>query len=102
MEGEAGIGKTGIVRAAGGLARANGLRVLGGRGGELESGLAYGLVREMFSEPIRTADADGYAALFGDAALARPVLEPSAEQFSEESHDSYATLHGLQLETETG
>ena len=96
VEGEAGIGKTGIVRAADGLARAKGLRVLGARGSELESELAFGLVREMLSEPIRTADADGYAALFvGASALARPVLEPTAEHFSEESHDSFATLHGL-------
>ena len=85
VEGEAGIGKTGIVRAAGALARANGLRVLGARGGELESGLAFGLVREMFSEPIRAAGADGYAALFGGAAaLARPVLEPAVEQVLDE------------------
>ena len=68
VEGEAGIGKTGIVRAAGALARANGMRVLGARGSELESGLAFGLVRGMFSEPVRAADPDGYAALFGNAA----------------------------------
>jgi DNA-binding CsgD family transcriptional regulator len=96
VEGEAGIGKTGIVRAAGALARANGLRVLGARGSELESGLAFGLVREMFSEPVHAADADGCAGLFGGAAaLARPVLEPAAEQVLDECNDSYATLHGL-------
>ena len=59
VEGEAGIGKTGILRAASTLARASGLRVLSARGSELESGLAFGLVREMFSEPMRAADADG-------------------------------------------
>jgi DNA-binding CsgD family transcriptional regulator len=96
VEGDAGIGKTGIVRAAGALARGNGLRVLGARGSELESGLAFGLVREMFSEPMRAADADGYPALFGGAAaLARPVLEPAIEQLSDKSNDSFATLHGL-------
>jgi DNA-binding CsgD family transcriptional regulator len=96
VEGEAGIGKTGIVRAAGALARASGFRVLRTRGSELESGLAFGLVREMFSEPIRATDRDGYAALFsGAAALARPVLEPTVEQVLDESHDSFATLHGL-------
>jgi DNA-binding CsgD family transcriptional regulator len=96
VEGEAGIGKTGIVRAAGAMARANGMRVLGARGSEFESGLAFGLVREMFSEPIRAANADRYAALFGGAAaLARPVLEPTVEQVLDESHDSFATLHGL-------
>jgi hypothetical protein len=58
VEGEAGIGKTGIVRAAGALARASGLQVLGARGSELEFELAFGLVREMFSEPIRAAGAD--------------------------------------------
>ena len=96
VEGEAGIGKTGIVRAAGALARTDGLRVLGARGGELESGLAFGLVREMFSESMRATDQDGSDALFGGAAaLARPVLDPTVEQFSDESHDSFATLHGL-------
>ena len=55
--------------------------MLGARGSELESGLAFGLVREMFSEPMRAADADGHVALFaGAAALARPVLEPTVEQ----------------------
>jgi DNA-binding CsgD family transcriptional regulator len=96
VEGDAGIGKTGIVGAARALARADGMQVLGARGGELESGLAFGMVREMFSEPIRAADADGYGALFaGAAALARPVLEPAVEQVLDESHDSFATLHGL-------
>jgi AAA ATPase domain len=96
VEGEAGIGKTGIVRAASALARASGLRVLGARGSELESGLAFGLVREMFSEPVHAAGADGYAALFaGAAALSRPVLEPAAEQVLDECNDSFATLHGL-------
>jgi DNA-binding CsgD family transcriptional regulator len=96
VEGEAGIGKTGIVRAAGALARASGLRVLGARGSELESGLAFGLVREMFSEPIRAADKDELGALFaGAAALARPVLEPTVEQVLDECNDSFATLHGL-------
>jgi DNA-binding CsgD family transcriptional regulator len=96
VEGEAGIGKTGIMRAADALARANGLRVLGARGSELESGLAFGLVREMFSEPMRAVNADGYAGLFaGASALARPVLEPAVEQVLDERHDSFATLHGL-------
>jgi DNA-binding CsgD family transcriptional regulator len=96
VEGEAGIGKTGIVHAASSLARARGLRVLAARGSELESGLAFGLVREMFSKPMRAADVVGYAALFdGAAALARPVLEPAVEHVLDESHDSFATLHGL-------
>jgi DNA-binding CsgD family transcriptional regulator len=96
VEGEAGIGKTGIFRAANALARANGLRVLSARGSELESGLAFGLVREMFSEPMRAADADGCVAMFaGAAALARPVLEPAVEQDLDGGHDSFATLHGL-------
>jgi DNA-binding CsgD family transcriptional regulator len=96
VEGEAGIGKTGILRAASTLARASGLRVLRARGSELESGLAFGLVREMFSEPMRAADADGCVAMFdGAAALARPVLEPAVEQDLDGSRDSFATLHGL-------
>jgi DNA-binding CsgD family transcriptional regulator len=96
VEGEAGIGKTGILRAASTLARASGLRVLRARGSELESGLAFGLVRQMFSEPMRAADADGCVAMFaGAAALARPVLEPAVEQDLDGSHDSFATLHGL-------
>ncbi|WP_228565673.1 hypothetical protein, partial [Myxococcus sp. AB036A] len=62
----------------------------------LESGLAFGLVREMFSEPICAADKDELGALFaGAAALARPVLEPAVEQVLDGSHDSFATLHGL-------
>ena len=96
VEGEAGIGKTGIVRSAGALARRNGLRVLAARGSELESGLAFGLVRQMFSDPMRVADPAGHKALFaGAAALARPILEPAVEQTFDASNDSFASLHGL-------
>jgi hypothetical protein len=35
----------------------------------LEAGLAFGLVREMFSEPMRAAGADGYVAMFAGRPL---------------------------------
>jgi DNA-binding CsgD family transcriptional regulator len=96
LEGEAGIGKTRILRAAGERARANGLRVLCARGSELESGLAFGLVHQMFSDPVRLADRDGHEALFaGSAALARPVLEPTVEELFDANKDSFPTLYGL-------
>ena len=52
VEAAAGLGKTGLLGAAADLARAGGLRVLTARGGELESDLAYGVVRQLFEPPL--------------------------------------------------
>ena len=75
VEGAAGIGKTRLVRAVGERARACGMSVLTARGSELERGLPFGVVRELFEAFVRRVPAADRAALLaGAAGLAAPVL----------------------------
>lgn len=75
VEGAAGIGKTRLVRAACERARARGMTVLTARGSELERGLPFGVVRELFDSFVRRVPAADRAALLAGAAeLAAPVL----------------------------
>ena len=93
FEGPAGIGKTGLLRAAGARARAAGLRVLGARAGELEQGFAWGVVRQLFEALVAEARPRQRTGLLaGAAALALPALgfEPGGGD-----EVSFATLHGL-------
>ena len=55
VEGRAGIGKTALVDAARDVADANGMRIVRARATELESGFAWGVVRQLF-EPILFAE----------------------------------------------
>src|SRR5215472_11198801 len=50
-EGSAGIGKTRLLSEARAAAEASGLGVIAARGGELEQGFAFGIVRQLF-EPL--------------------------------------------------
>jgi len=58
LEGEAGIGKTSLLAQAVASGRAAGMRVLRARGGELERDFAYGVVRQLFEAPLRSAASD--------------------------------------------
>ena len=99
FEGQAGIGKTRLVAAAGRHGRELGLTTLSARGSELERDFAYGLVHQLFEAPLVAASpperadllagaAGRAAALFGVAAardeVAGALLDPS-----------FAILHGL-------
>ena len=68
VEGSAGIGKTRLLAAAAGWAEGRGFTVLRARGGELESGFAYGVVRQLFESRLRAASAQERAALLEGAA----------------------------------
>jgi DNA-binding CsgD family transcriptional regulator len=85
VEGPAGIGKTRLLAEA---RRDTDLRVLAVRGGELEQGLAFGVVRQLFeamiSEPL----------LQGAAAAAREVFEGPASDVGREDA-SFTILHAL-------
>ena len=85
IEGDAGIGKTSLVRSARAVARDGGLTVLAARGAELESDLAFGAVRELLVTvgPVPTD---------GAAALAATALDPTG---SAEGRDLYTAMHGL-------
>ena len=51
IEGAPGIGKSALIAEAKALGRAAGMRVLGGRGSELERAFSFGVVRQLF-EPL--------------------------------------------------
>lgn len=87
LEGEAGIGKTALVRKARRVAADRGMRVLHARGSELEDGLAFGVTRELYGPVDRDLD------FTGAAALAEPVLRVASG--SGPSGDLFAVLHGL-------
>jgi DNA-binding CsgD family transcriptional regulator len=98
VEGAAGIGKTSLLRAAGGHAATAGLRVLRARGSELEQTLPYGVARQLFERPLaRASPEEREDALTGAAGLAaglltadRPVAPTAAGEDA-----SFAVLHGL-------
>jgi DNA-binding CsgD family transcriptional regulator/tetratricopeptide (TPR) repeat protein len=75
IEGPAGVGKTELISAARRRAEAAGMRVLRGRGSELESERAFGVVRQLLEPAVVTAERGGRGELFsGAAALARPLF----------------------------
>jgi DNA-binding SARP family transcriptional activator/tetratricopeptide (TPR) repeat protein len=90
VEGPAGIGKTRLLDEARRLAADRSVRVLTGRGSQLETAFAFGVVRQLL-EP-ETADPDRREELFrGAAAGARGVLDLAEGVRS----DGFAVLHGL-------
>src|SRR6516165_9106893 len=95
IEGRAGIGKTSLVEAACSRADELGHEVVRARGSELESGVAFGLVRQLFERRIASAGEGERAALLaGPAAAVRPLLagEVSVPPVGD---SSFAVLHGL-------
>jgi predicted ATPase len=95
VEGPAGIGTTELLLAARREATARRMVVAGARGAELESEIAFGVVRQLL-EPI-VSRKQGRPLFEGAAALARSVFEadvvggPSAGW----AERSFAVLHGL-------
>lgn len=75
IEGPPGIGKSRLLQAAVGRAAPLGARVLKARGGELESQLAFGVVRQLFGPAVEALSvADRRVVLEGPAALVTRVL----------------------------
>lgn len=99
IEGEAGIGKTSILRAALHLGDAVGVTVLHARGGRLERDFAHGVARQLYEPLLRQAPAaDRRRLLRGAAALAAPVLglaEPQARGEGPDADATFAANHGL-------
>ena len=95
IEGPAGIGKTVLLdqlrRRASGLT----MTVLTARGGELERGFGFGIVRQLLEAAVVGADAAERARLLAGAArLAEPVFTDVSA--AEDTGDvAFATLHGL-------
>ena len=95
IEGRAGIGKTSLVEVACSRADELGHEVVRARGSELESGYAFGVVRQLFERRLAAAGEGERAALLaGPAAAVRPLLagEVSVQPAGD---SSFAVLHGL-------
>jgi DNA-binding CsgD family transcriptional regulator len=95
VEGGAGIGKTSLVEQGCERARRRGLRVLRARGAELETGFAFGVVRQLFERELASASPQERAGLL--AGPAGPVGELLAGQVAPGgAHDRlFALVHGL-------
>jgi AAA ATPase domain len=72
IEGQAGVGKTELLRVAGSLGEAARLRVLRGRGTELDCPFGFGVVRQLLERCARESP----AALVGGAEAAAAVSRP--------------------------
>jgi DNA-binding CsgD family transcriptional regulator/tetratricopeptide (TPR) repeat protein len=97
FEGPAGIGKTTLLAAAGASAREQGFVVLEGCGDELETGAAWGIVIQLLGRGIDPEDTELFE---GAAALARPLLVPTALA-DHAPADPFPLLHGLHWLTAT-
>lgn len=100
VEGEAGIGKTELLRAAAACALDRGVRVMSSKGSELERDYAFGVVRQMLVPIFVELPADAQAEVIaGAAGLARPVLglggSGEFDQDATPRPDMGAVLHGL-------
>jgi DNA-binding CsgD family transcriptional regulator len=101
ITGPAGIGKTVLLGAARERAGQAGMRVLAGRGGELESGFSFGLARQLFEPLLADAGAaEREALLAGAARRALIALEGLRDQAgaaapAEGSEPPFAVMHGL-------
>src|SRR5215469_8663097 len=71
IEGRAGLGKSALLAELRSRAERRGMSVCAGRGTELESGFAFGLVRQLFEPVVRRAPAGLFE---GAAGLAAPVF----------------------------
>src|SRR6476469_10384661 len=95
IEGPAGIGKKVLLEALRRRAAAAKMTVLTARGGELERGFGFGIVRQLLEGALIGADgAERDRLLAGAARLAEPVCTDVAA--AEDTGDvAFATLHGL-------
>jgi DNA-binding CsgD family transcriptional regulator len=98
IEGRAGMGKTAVLAAVRETAAARGLRVLRGRGAQLEREFGFGVVRQLVEPAMMAMSAEERSALLqGPAELAGRVLGlPGANGIAPPDGDpSFAVLHGL-------
>jgi DNA-binding CsgD family transcriptional regulator len=99
ITGPAGIGKTALLATARERAGQAGMRVLAGRGGELESGFSFGVARQLF-EPLLSGEAEREALLAGVAQRALIALEDLGDQADTAPPEAgaeppFAVMHGL-------
>jgi DNA-binding CsgD family transcriptional regulator len=90
VAGEPGIGKTSLLDALADRAHGDGAQVLRAAAGELETDIAFGIVRALFSGAVEGADDD--RPLRGAAVFAEPVFRP---QLPSDQASGGDVLHGL-------
>ncbi len=97
IEGSAGIGKSSLLAESRAVASGADMRVLGARAGEHEAEFAFGVVRQLFEQPLANASADQRAELLaGAAALVEPLFPAARPQLPPTLADSpFAIRHGL-------
>lgn len=96
IEGPPGIGKTSLLSEVRDLGLKAGMRVLGGRGSELERSFSYGVVRQLFEPVLASLSAEEQAdSLAGAASLAATLFDPAQVAAEPAGNSSLATLHGL-------
>lgn len=95
IEGPAGIGKTALLDCIRTYAHRGGTRVLTARGGELERGFGFGVVRQLLEGTVTAAKRQERERLLAGAArLAEPLFSDVANA-DEATDAAFATLHGL-------
>ncbi len=97
VEGAAGIGKSGLLRAALAMARDAGFQTGVARASELEREFAFGLVQQLYGPKLASLPPRERAQMFAGAAeFAKPLFEAvDANQLTARGEASHATLHGL-------
>ena len=93
VEGPAGIGKSRLLQATRERARSAGFRTLAARGSDLERGLPFGVVRQLF-EPALVDPVHRERWLAGSAVAAARVFDP-AEVDNPSADGGFSVLYGL-------
>ena len=99
LTGQEGIGKTSLFEVARARAAAAGMSLLTARSGQLESDVAFGVVRQLFEPPVLGVGPQERRALFaGAAGLAAPLLAADLAGVpvpGSGRRSAWAVLHGL-------
>lgn len=96
VEGSAGLGKTAVLKEARQRAHAAGLTVHAARGGQLETGFVFGVVRQLFEATLRSASSRQRADwLSGAAGLVEPLFASPTGRAPDDVESTFAILHGL-------
>lgn len=95
IEGSAGIGKSSLLAESRAIASGAGMRVLGARAGEHEAEFAFGVVRQLFEQPLANASADERAELLAGAAGLVEPLFPAVQPPPALADSPFAIQHGL-------
>jgi DNA-binding CsgD family transcriptional regulator/tetratricopeptide (TPR) repeat protein len=95
LEGSPGIGKTRLLQAAMELAAAEGMAVVRGRGGQLETEFAFGVARQLFEAVVAADESEREELLEGAAGPAARLVADAAAEPPGSGDRGFATLHAL-------